>query len=291
MNSLSIPGNCNYIAVFLTLGCNLRCPFCINRYGDADRRYPMMSGDRWLAGLNRLVSRSDLPITLQGGEPSLHPHFCGIINGLRSDLSVDVLTNLQFDVDAFMAAVPPERVRRDAPYASIRVSFHPGEMGLEETVAKVVRMLERGYSVGVWAVDHPGHGEAIDEARRVCTEQGIDFRLKEFLGTHEGRLHGSYKYPDGLSRRMQESVECRTTELIVGPSGDVFRCHGDLYEGRPGIGHICDETFSLEDGFRSCASFGFCNPCDVKIKTNRFQQFGHTSVEIRGLRQESSSAE
>ncbi|MBT3295610.1 MAG: radical SAM protein [Verrucomicrobia bacterium] len=285
MNALTIPEDYNYIAVFLTLGCNLRCPFCINRYGDADQRYPMMSGDQWLAGLNRIVSRPNLPITLQGGEPSLHPDFFSIVNGLRSDLRIDILTNLQFDIEAFMASVPPERVSRDAPYASIRVSYHPGEMALEATVAKVSRMLERGYSIGVWAVDHPGNGPAIDEARRVCTERGIDFRLKEFLGDHEGRLYGSYKYPDGLSRRQHPSVDCRTTELIVGPSGDIFRCHGDLYEGRPGIGHLCHEDFDIDTDFRPCTSFGFCNPCDIKIKTNRFQQFGHTSVDIRGARE------
>jgi hypothetical protein len=30
----------------------------------------------------------------------------------------------------------------------------------------------------------------------------------------------------------------------------------------------------------TCYNFGDCNPCDVKIKTNRFQEYGHTSVEI-----------
>jgi len=284
MDSLKIPGEYNYIAVFLTLGCNLRCHFCINRFGDADGRYPMMSGDQWVEGLNRIVSRPDLPVTLQGGEPSLHPDFHRIVNGLRDDLNIDILTNLQFDIDAFMDAVPPERVSRDAPYASIRVSYHPGEMDLADTVERVVRMLERGYSVGVWAVDHPGNSAAIAEARQVCESRGIDFRIKEFLGEHEGRLYGSYKYPEGLSRRKQAPVECRTTELIVGPSGDVFRCHGDLYEIRPGIGHLCDPDFGIETGFRPCECFGFCNPCDIKIKTNRFQQFGHTSVEIRGER-------
>ncbi len=41
-----------------------------------------------------------------------------------------------------------------------------------------------------------------------------------------------------------------------------------------------DENFELEERFRECDVFGHCNPCDVKLKTNRFQEFGHTSVEI-----------
>jgi len=32
---------------------------------------------------------------------------------------------------------------------------------------------------------------------------------------------------------------------------------------------------------RPCDALGLCNPCDINVKTNRFQQFGHTSVDIR----------
>ncbi|MBI5232727.1 MAG: radical SAM protein, partial [Deltaproteobacteria bacterium] len=39
--------------------------------------------------------------------------------------------------------------------------------------------------------------------------------------------------------------------------------------------------FDIEDIFRVCHVFGHCNPCDIKVKTNRFQQWGHTSVEIK----------
>ena len=65
----------------------------------------------------------------------------------------------------------------------------------------------------------------------------------------------------------------------------MYRCHADLYKGRNPIGHILDEYFtedSIEE-FRECSFFGDCNPCDVKVKTNRFQVFGHTSVEIRNI--------
>ncbi len=280
MKSLEIPGDYNYIAVFLTLGCNLSCPFCINAYGGSKARYSLIDGEQWVEGLNRIASRPDLPVTLQGGEPSLHPDFFSIISGLRDDLNVDILTNLQFDIDAFMSTIPSERVSRDAPYASIRVSYHPGQMDIHDVVAKVALMLEHGYSVGVWAVDHPGSKAAIAEARQICSERGIDFRIKEFLGEHNGTLSGSYRYPEGLSRRRHATVECRTTELIIGPAGDVFRCHADLYEGRPAIGNICDDGFDIEQAFRPCDQFGFCNPCDLKVKTDRFQEFGHTSVEI-----------
>lgn len=276
-----LPDRCNYVAAFLTLACNLRCSYCINSYASPAARYKMMSGRDWLRALNRLRSRPDLPVTLQGGEPSLHPDFHQILLGLSPDLHVDVLTNLQFDVEAFMAAVPPDRVRRDAPYASIRVSYHPETMDLADTKARVLRLQAAGYSVGIWAVRHPDATAAIEAAAADCRAAGIDFRFKDFLGRHKGRLYGEYTYPQAVSGVVGPPVLCRTSELILGPAGDVFRCHGDLYEGRGPIGHILDPDFRIDEAFRACDCFGRCNPCDVKTKTNRFQEFGHTSVEIR----------
>jgi hypothetical protein len=47
-----------------------------------------------------------------------------------------------------------------------------------------------------------------------------------------------------------------------------------------------DEDFTQEkvDEFRDCYYYGSCNPCDVKVKTDRFQKFGHTSVEIKDIK-------
>ena len=92
---------------------------------------------------------------------------------------------------------------------------------------------------------------------------------------------GTYKYPDAVSGRVGPTVLCRTSELILGPSGHVYRCHSDLYNEREPVAHILDEDFAIEDVYRPCDAFGLCNPCDIKVKTNRFQQYGHTSVDIK----------
>jgi len=40
--------------------------------------------------LNRLDCPVDLPITLQGGEPSLHPDFIWIIKNIKKSLNIDI---------------------------------------------------------------------------------------------------------------------------------------------------------------------------------------------------------
>lgn len=281
LTSSPLPMRINYIGAFLTLRCNLRCPYCINRFGDCATPPPLLSGAEWLRGLNRITPRPDLPVTLQGGEPSLHPDFYQILQGLRPDCAIDLLTNLQFDEDRFMDQIPPARLRRDAPYASIRVSYHPSQMDLAVLKRKVLKMLVKGYSIGIWAVRHPESERQVVRARDECLAAGIDFRFKEFLGLHQGRLHGSYSFPEAVGSAQRRRVECRSTELLIGPSGDCYRCHSDLYAGRIPYGHITDPELELSERFRPCEVFGDCNPCDVKVKTNRFQEFGHTSVEIK----------
>ncbi|MBU4313093.1 MAG: radical SAM protein [Candidatus Omnitrophica bacterium] len=281
MKDIVIPKTYNYVALFLALDCNYRCSYCINYFENGRFNGEFISGEGWVGALNRIVSRDDLPITLQGGEPSLHKDFIYILNNTKPELKIDILTNIQFDVDEFIKLVKPERLRRKSPYASIRVSYHPEVMRLDETLLKVMKMQDAGFSIGIWGVMHPLYKDIILEAQDRAGKMGIDFRTKEFLGDYDNSLYGAYKYEGACNRGFRKKCLCKTTELIIGPTGLVYRCHGDLYEGRKPVGSIFDTEFELEDVFRPCDWFGHCNPCDIKVKTNRFQQFGHTSVEVK----------
>ncbi|KPK77903.1 MAG: hypothetical protein AMJ79_01675, partial [Phycisphaerae bacterium SM23_30] len=264
------------------MACPYHCDYCINAFeSDQHRNWPMMPGADWIRGLSRLTNldRPDglVPVTLQGGEPSVHPDFYEIINGLPKQIRIDILTNLCFDVGEMIRRVDPHRLRREAPYASIRVSYHPDQVDLEELLAKTHRLLEADFHVGIWAVGHPDWADHIGAVQERARREGIDFRIKEFLGTAHGKLYGTYKYPDACSLQTTRQVLCRTTELILGPDGSVYRCHHDLYEQFEPVGHILDPDFRMKGEFLPCDCYGHCNPCDIKIKTNRLQQFGHTS--------------
>jgi organic radical activating enzyme len=281
MKSIFIPQNYNYIGAFLTLNCNYHCSYCINYFENNKFKFKNIDGRAWIKGLNRITSRDDLPVTLQGGEPSIHKDFIYIINNLKPELKIDILTNIQFDVKEFISKVRPERLKRKAPYASIRVSYHPEVMDVGEMIEKVLRMQEAGFYIGIWGVLHPKYKDIILSVQEKCQKLGIDFRVKEFLGYYDGKLYGKYKYEDACSMKKARSVLCKTTEFLIAPDLHIYRCHSDLYAKRNPIGNLLDPDFEIDDEFRPCEYYGFCNPCDVKVKTNRFQIFGHTSVEIK----------
>jgi len=283
MPSINLPKHYNYIGAFLSLSCNLSCSYCINHLVGLDQRRKHLSGAEWVEGLNRIQTEGPLPISLQGGEPSIHKGFIEILNGLRKDLNVDLLTNLQFDPHKFMDLVDPERFKRDLPYPSIRVSYHPETMDLAETVNKVKILHDNGYSIGLFTVAHPDALEYIPAAEQACKDNGILFKTKEFLGEHNGKLHGTYHYEGSVFSKEVKTVNCKTSELLISPEGHIYRCHHDLYNKITPVGHILDPKFQIDDIFRECTYFGKCNPCDVKRKNNRFQNFGHCSVEIQDI--------
>lgn len=290
MEKIIIPEDYNYIAVFLTLSCQLKCSYCINIQNDHTRRSihhgrPPLSARQWINALNRIEARDDLPITLQGGEPTVHPNFYDIVREVEKPM--DLLTNCQFDIERFGREIHKDKFRRKAPYASIRVSYHPEQMELLDTVDRVSRLQGLGYQIGVWSVLVPEWQDHIKgEAKTKFESAGIDFRVKEMMdgGDRDGTQCGTYKYPDSVGAKILKTSDCRTTELLIAPDGSIHRCHSDIYNLRKGIGHIMDESFKLDREFRSCQVYGDCSACDVKVTTNRFQVPNWTSVEIINVR-------
>ena len=168
----------NYISAFLTFRCNMHCSYCINHYGDFRPRKEI-DAYKWGEILKSLPNRDDLPITLGGGEPTLHPGFFTLLYELENQgKKVDLLTNGMFDVEEFISLTSPGMFRSGAPYASIRFSFHK-TTNEEKLVKKVLMMQKAGYHVGIWGIGHPNMAERNKDLAAVCLRKGIDYREKE----------------------------------------------------------------------------------------------------------------
>jgi len=271
-----VPSDINYIAVFLTLSCPLKCSYCINRAGSLKSRRHLKPGD-WVRGLSRFHTRPDLPLTLQGGEPTSYSGFYEVVAGLPGRLPLDLLTNAQFNLGRFKEKVKPSKFGREAKYAPIRISFHAETMNPVDTIHRARVLQLSGYKVGIWAVDIEEFKFINEHCKAMCEKAGIDFRWKEYLAPPK---HGTYRYPEAVNGNRAHEVTCKTSEILIDPAGNFFRCHSDLYANRSQIGNLLDAHLPDFLAERECNMMGHCNPCDVKLKTNRFQEFGHASVTI-----------
>lgn len=338
---LQLPDTLNYVGAFLTLECNLGCSYCINDPQQARRReilFPIQAKSlrkcltpaEWAQALNRIPFRQDLPITLQGGEPMLYWGSKGVGMILsETPHYFDLLTNFALKPEVFAGSLNGQqrKLQRNAPYPSIRVSYHAEEMnrvwhgrGFEELVSRCEALHDYGFDVspvkaesdvGIYMVAHPENRVTVE--MEAAYSGRVPFETKEFLGLHEGKLHGHYLYPfstDLIASGIHPntlSCECRTTELLIDPLGFVWGCHFYLYqswiEGGPvkefealeaqnfrysecgatifanhsmaPIGHLLDPGFSMSDleVYRSCHHYGRCIGCDTKVKNDRFQSY------------------
>lgn len=301
---ITIPKEYKYISAFLTMRCNLRCDYCLNKSkkGFLRGRFLELSGEEWIEGLNRINNSSNrVPITFSGGEPFMHKNFVEIINLLNPELDINILTNLYPTSEAhkkrlnhFLRNIDPDRIKRNSKYPSIRVSYHPDQMNPRLLIHSVQEFLERGFDIGIYSVKYPSPSqlEAITQMQFMCLDEGVLFRTKDFTGIFSGKddfgnpfsiTYGDYsKYPGSTFQESPKKCLCRTSELLIGPNGDVYKCHRDLYSEEFPIGNILG-NLNLAFEFRECARYGNCHPCDVKLKTNYQQELGHTSVDIKDI--------
>ncbi len=279
----------DYIGIYLTNKCHLNCDYCITAHygsGFQNECIEYLSPVQWIESLNRLVLPADVPITLQGGEPFLYKGIWEILEGLRH--KIDILTALPpfLTREHFLKLKTLQWNKRKAPYPTIRVSYHKGQHDYRELIRRIAGFNDI-LSIGLYCLEHPScKEEEIAEVERLGKKFGVEVRRKQFLGCWNGKLYGTFKYPDACTgKRNGLSVKCRNTVVPVAPNGDVYRCHSDMYFRRQSlkIGSILDKGLEIKNKYYNCNNYGTCSECDVKIKTNRYQVYGYTSVDIKSV--------
>lgn len=164
----------------------------------------------------------------------------------------DLLTNFALKPDVFFNSLQGQqrKLQRDAPYPSIRVSYHAEEMnrawrgnGFTELVNRCEELCDYGFrvshvksesDVGIYMVAHP-QNQVTAEMESAYSGR-VPFETKEFMGIHEGKLYGHYLYPfstDLIANGFHPDTlrcECHTTELLLDPLGFVWGCHFFLYQ-------------------------------------------------------------
>ena len=235
---IRLPDDYDYVGVFLTDKCHLHCQYCITRQVGGTfglnlvgRPWTIyLEPNQWVDNLNRLELPEGVPITLQGGEPFLYAGIWHVLENLNH--KADILTALPgYLKKAHFDGLKTLRWnKREAPYPTIRVSYHPGQHKFDELVQRVAE-LQKTVDIGIYALGPPIH--TIDQMQwmaELCDLWKVEFRPKEFLGEYKGEFHGTYKYPEACrGKLLHKTVMCRNTVAVIGPDGSIYRCHSDLY--------------------------------------------------------------
>ncbi|MCX5796128.1 MAG: radical SAM protein [Elusimicrobia bacterium] len=111
----------------LTYACGYSCPYCV--LPPAGKPRPV--GD-WLAAWQRMRQRyGRCYIYMSGGEPSVYPGFYDLVKALAALHTVDLCTNLAWQVERLVPGLSPDVFK-------ISATFHPTQVSFEDFLAKAV---------------------------------------------------------------------------------------------------------------------------------------------------------
>ncbi|MFA5410466.1 MAG: radical SAM protein [Candidatus Omnitrophota bacterium] len=297
MMIIPVPFN-SYWSVFLTLGCNFKCPYCIQKIYGPVPEYEIMPGRLWVERLNSIAGRRKKrflrrpkvkKLSLIGGEPAVHPDFVEILNGLDNDWMVTVTSNLSApifsDIKHFL------KLLKRRKKIKFNVSFHPLYADADEFIAKVVALKKALRVHHIFYVAYPpGSEKEFKEIRdKKFAKKGLIVEMQRFTGFYKHELYpkedtgikygldygiNDYKfYEEACGQKAKKEAWCKTNKVLFAPNGDIYNCHYFLYtKSSRHYGNLFDENFKagIPNDFVKCSEFGFCNPCDfegLQIKT------------------------
>lgn len=236
--------------------CNYRCPYC--GVWKESRAAAALPPERWGEIWDRIGERhGSCHIYVSGGEPSVYPGFAELMRRLVGRHTIEICTNLSWDVEPLIAAIPPGRMR-------IAPTFHPSFADFEEFLRKAVRVKDYLPDGQVYYVAHPGQIREMPERGRRLQEHGISLiplplrgdgyvlnseeekRIVEDLSPYRGE---KIKYQ--LQELSPKGRLCRAGQryAVVRADGRVDRC--SQYQGGE-VGSILDDDFRLFPEPRPC---------------------------------------
>jgi hypothetical protein len=225
------------------------CEFCSAQIPQATarRKNVAIAPAVWAEGLNRRARHT----VLAGGEPFLYDGFTDLVAMLEPTYKVEIYTNLQHSVEAFIAAA-----RR--PFQFL-ISLHSAA-DADAWRARVARLDAAGHSLRF-------HVVRSGEYKKLA-EFLVETELAKYYRTSlQGDQRAGPKSAGPAANKAHPVVDCTSRICLFGPDGARYHCVHKLVTGDANacFGHISRPDESLESQMK-CTEFGLCAGCDNNIE-------------------------
>lgn len=235
--------------VYVTLLCNLRCPYCSDglAYDKSEMSYEGLSGDEWIEVIDQLPGRS---VIFTGGEPTLHPELPRVINSIDKSYIV-LYTNLAYDLERFLS-----QLQKPVHFFS---SFHPNnpQVSVEKSIAALKLLRDHPMCSSISShhlIKHSSNGatEDFERYRAMFKSEGFDLLLYD--DQFEVNVYGS----DMCNFKIRKEVQCTMDRILIGPDGKRHICVSKM------VRRTKDSIVALGDPKPTmiCYEYGLCSPCD-----------------------------
>jgi len=236
------------LRIYLTLQCNLRCVYCVNQCfeGTESRisEYSLSSAEKWISAINREKRH----IVITGGEPTLHPEFIEILNGIDQRLEVMVYTNFKWS-ESFLERFLSQARRTPIFYGS----YHPSS-GDPRNFIHILKTLRRNgrFRGSLHAIDSKQNDVVLMKAVSRIESEGFGIKLDQ---DQSALFHCA-------CRRFRKSVECIKQIILIAPDGYRYPCVSKMVRRKNTLENIFTEPLGPEKVSTICGDYGYCAPCD-----------------------------
>jgi len=228
--------------IYLTLACNLKCPFCVNRAVPDHKAFQKLPAETWA----KIIRDSRRNVVLTGGEPFLYPELIKLVNMIDRKQEVRVYSNLTLPVDDFV-----RYVKRPVYFM---VSYHPGGGSLS-AFEDIVRRLavRKDFRGNIHAIDWKGQS---NEVRRLHAQ------LKALPWPFNIEADQKVQFSEMSSHRHRRKVRCSNKNILVAPDGVRYPCVSTLLRGLHPQEALTKEPLRGDTVTIDCTDWGYCAACD-----------------------------
>ncbi|MBM3255299.1 MAG: radical SAM protein [Candidatus Omnitrophica bacterium] len=242
----------------LCYSCNYRCPYC-GVWETQSNRDLFLSPEEWSVVWDRIFDNyGSCHIFMSGGEPSVYAGFSELVKRLTSKHSVEICTNLSWDVESLILDIPPGKLR-------IAPTFHPSQADFGDFFKKAVKAKDYLPNAQVYYVAYSGQQiTEMSQRSKMLKEHGIaliPYPLRgnqAILNTEEEERiirevspYRGEKIEYQLKKISPKGKLCRAGQryAVIRGGGAVDRC-SQHHNGE--VGNFLDKNFSLFDEARPC---------------------------------------
>jgi organic radical activating enzyme len=241
-----------HLNIYLTLKCNLRCPYCVNKEAPWDKttEYGVLSATEWL----RIIQRENRHVSLTGGEPTLYQDFYELANEIPPNLVLWVYSNMTFDPNEFA-----ERVHRPVYFLC---SIHPSMKDIRQAINCVNSLIRHKRFSGIVHL--------LETPENKPTLAAFADLSAEFTKTRNWRVQVDPDQRLSSPRCMKDvrrSVICANRCAIIAPDGCRYPCVTRMIMREGALENLRNERLHTLRPAVNCRHWGFCTPCDGALDT------------------------